>query len=61
MGMVDGPDVAGRRAPTGLVTWRQCGRLTGVIVDAGVDGAGVVDMGVVDVDARWLGTAGEGG
>jgi hypothetical protein len=56
MGMVDGPDMAGRRAPTGLVTWRQCGRLTGVIVDAGV-----VDMGVVDVDARWLGTAGEGG
>ncbi len=61
MGMVDGPDVAGRRAPTGLVTWRRHGWLTGVVVDAGVDGAGVVDVGVVDVDARWLGTAGEGG
>jgi hypothetical protein len=24
-----------------------------------MDGAGVVDVGVVDVDARWLGTAGE--
>jgi hypothetical protein len=23
MGMVDGRDVAGRRAPTGLVTWRR--------------------------------------
>jgi len=61
MGMVDGPEVAARRALTGLVTWRQCGRLTGGIVDAGVDGAGVVDVGVVDVDVRWLGTAGEGG
>jgi len=59
--MVDGPDVAGRRAPTGLVMWRRRGQLTGVVVDAGVDGAGMVDMGVVDVDARWLGMAGEGG
>jgi len=51
MGLVNGHDVAGRRAPTGLVMWRQCGQLTGV----------VVDVGVVNVDARWLGTAGEGG
>ena len=61
MGMVDRRDVAGQWAPMVLVTWRRCGRLTRVVVDAGVDGAGVVDMGVVDVDARWLGTAGEGG
>jgi hypothetical protein len=33
---VDGRDVAGRRAPMGLVTWRRRGRLTGVVVDAGV-------------------------
>jgi len=58
---VHGRDVAGLRAPTGLVTWRRRGRSTRVVVDAGVDGAGVVDVGVVDLDARWLGTAGEGG
>ena len=50
MGMVHGRDVAGLRAPTGLVTWRRRGQLTGVVVNAGV-----VDVGVVDVDARWLG------
>ena len=27
MGSVNGRDVAGRRAPTGLVTWRRRGRL----------------------------------
>jgi len=41
---VDGRDVAGRRAPMGLVTWRRRGQLTGVVVDASVDGAGVVDV-----------------
>jgi len=49
MVLVNGRDVAGQRAPTGLVTWRRRGRLTGVVVDAGV----------VDMDGRWVGRAGE--
>jgi len=49
-------DVAGRQALTGLVTWHRRGQSTRVVVNASVDGAGMVD-----VDTRWLGMAGEDG
>jgi len=61
MGMVDRHDMAALQALMGLVTWCQRGRSTRVVIDASMDGAGVFDVGVVNVDVRWLGMAGEGG
>jgi hypothetical protein len=47
MGLVNGRDVAGQRAPTGLMTWRRRGWLTGLVGvddDGGVDVAGLGDV-----------------
>jgi hypothetical protein len=57
MGLVNGRDVAGQRAPTGLMTWRRRGWLTGLV---GVDDDGGVDVaGLGDVAwSMWLASTG---